>query len=351
MKAAIFAYSRQGLETARWVNKSLAWEEIRCYTVARLAGEDFDPVPKPSRDFYGECFSWADAMIFVSSCGIAVREIAPFVRDKRRDPAVVCLDELGQFVIPLLSGHIGGANALARTLAGKLNATAVVTTATDIHGRFSVDAWAAEGGYGIDDMKAAKAVSAAILEGEVPLKSDFPIVTELPAGVVPGSGGELGIYITCRTGQPFGTTLRLVPRVLRLGIGCRKGIPAQAIGDAVEKVLAAKGLDRRAVRCVASIDLKAQEPGLLEFCRENNWPAEFYTPEELKAVPGSFASSEFVRSVTGVDNVCQRAAMLGAETLLAEKTACGGVTVAVAAEHWEVRFGETVCGGHWPRRL
>lgn len=349
MKAAIFAYSRQGLDTASRVKKALAWEEIRCYTVARLAGEGFDPIPKPSRDFYGACFSWADAMIFVSSCGIAVREIAPFVRDKRRDPAVVCLDELGQFVIPLLSGHIGGANALAGSLAEKLGATAVITTATDIHGKFSVDTWAAEGGYAISDMKTAKAVAAAILEGEVPLTSDFPVVTQLPPGVVPGSGGELGIYITCRTAEPFENTLRLIPKVLRLGIGCRKGVQTETISRAVDQVLRENGLDPKSVKCVASIDLKAQEPGLLEFCREKGLPAEFYTSEELMDVPGHFAPSEFVRGVTGVDNVCQRAAMLGAETLLVEKTVCGGVTVAVAAEHWEVRFGKAVCGGHWPR--
>lgn len=351
MKAAIFAYSRQGLDTARRVKEALGWEDMRLCAPERLAGEDVFSIPKTSRGFYGDCFLEADALIFVSSCGIAVREIAPFVRDKRRDPAVVCLDELGRFVIPLLSGHIGGANALAGSLAEKLGATAVITTATDIHGKFSVDTWAAEGGYAISDMKTAKAVAAAILEGEVPLKSDFSIVTELPPGVIPGSGGELGIYITCRMTEPFGNTLRLIPKALRLGIGCRKGVQPETISRAVDEVLRENGLDPQGVKCVASIDLKAQEPGLLEFCRERGLPAEFYTPAELMDVPGHFAPSEFVRGVTGVDNVCQRAAMLGAETLLVEKTACGGVTVAVAAEHWEVRFGKAVCGGHWPRRL
>lgn len=337
MKAVIFAYSRRGLVTAERVIAVMPGAQ--CYTLERLAGGRFATIPKPSQVFYGDCFSSADALIFIGSCGIAVREIAPFVRDKRTDPAVVCIDELGQFVIPLLSGHIGGANAMARKLAPSLGATAVITTATDINGRFSVDAWAAENGYRICDMEAAKAVSAAILEGDMLLKSDFPITTALPAGVIPGCCGDLGIYITFRTEKPFLQTLRLIPKVLRLGIGCRKGMEAEIIGATVANVLSEHGLDERAVKSVASIDMKSGEPGLLEFCRSHGWPVEFYSPEELRAVQGEFASSAFVRSVTGVDNVCQRAAMIGAETLLVEKTACGGVTVAVAAEHWEVRFG------------
>lgn len=338
MKAALFAYSRQGCQTARKIMAALDGE-VRAYTVARLEEKDFLPLSAPSKPLYGECFSWADTMIFVGSCGIAVREIAPHVKDKRTDPAVICVDELGRFVIPLLSGHIGGANALAAALAHELRATAVITTATDIHGKFSVDAWAARQGYTIDSMAAAKAVSAAILEREVPLKSDFPIVTPLPRGVVWGNEGETGIYLTYGEAAPFATTLRLIPAVLHVGIGCRRSTEEAAIASAVEKVLHQHGIDRRAVKCVASIDLKAEEQGLLDYCRAQHWPITFYTAEELAAVAGEFTPSQFVKSVAGVDNVCERAALLGAEKLIVKKTAVNGVTVAVACEHWEVHFG------------
>ena len=229
MRAAVFAYSRQGCRTAGRVLSALSGEELRAYTMERFSEPGFLPLGRPARGFYGELFSSSDALVFVGSCGIAVREIAPHVKDKRTDPAVICIDELGRYVIPLLSGHIGGANELARRLASALGAEAVVTTATDINNRFSVDAWAAKQGFVIDDMAAAKAVSAAVLERAVPLSSDFPVAAPYPAGTEPGSSGELGICISFVKKSPFKRTLRLIPRILHLGIGCRRGTPAGAI--------------------------------------------------------------------------------------------------------------------------
>ena len=253
--------------------------------------------------------------------------------------AVLVVDELGGFVISLLSGHIGGANDLTERMAEALGATAVVTTATDVNRKFSVDAWAARNGCAISSMGVAKAVSAAILEGPVPLCSDFPIATALPPGTAAGEDGPLGICISWRRRRPFDRTLLLMPRVLHLGIGCRRGAAATNIRQLVDDVLTEHQLSPAAVKLVASIDLKRQEPGLLEFCRERGWTAQFYTAAELAELEGDFTSSEFVRGVTGVDNVCERAALLGAGRLLVRKTARCGVTVAVAAEDWEVRFG------------
>jgi len=340
VNGAIFAYSQKGKNLAQAIARKLpgAWE---LYTVARLAEMPFQAIPGCARELYGERFIRSDALIFIGACGIAVRAIAPFVRDKQTDPAVLCVDELGRFVIPLLSGHIGGANKLAETLAEQIGAVSVVTTATDIRRRFSVDAWAARQGLTIDDMQAAKLVSAAILEGDVPLKSDFPIASQLPAGVVPGQEGKVGIYLTMGLQRPFGATLRLIPRVLHLGIGCRKGTAAETVDQAVRSTLAGAGLDQQAVKCAASIDIKAQEPGLLAYCHGAGIPIQFYPAEALMAVEGNFTSSEFVKKTTGADNVCERAAMVDAQRLLVKKTALNGVTVAVAAEDWEAHFENT----------
>ena len=386
MKTAVFAYSRKGCETAKKVRECLSStegpfvaegaaatpgssdRELRMYAVKRICGDGFAPIRKPSLPFYGELFDWADAMIFVGASGIATREIAPHVKDKKSDPAVIVIDERGKYVIPVLSGHIGGGNALARLLSEKLGSIPVITTATDIGGRFSVDAWAAENGFLIDDMSVAKAVSARILEEDVPLCSEFPITTALPAGVFvaetggsgeneatgdtcksretrePGKTHDPGIYIGYRLRNPFDTTLHLIPKALQIGIGCRRGTSADEIRKCVELCFDQNGLDLRAVCSAASIDLKAEERGLLEYCAGQDWPLEFYSAEELNAVPGEFTKSDFVRDVTGVDNVCERAAMAGAERLIVPKTAMNGVTVAVAVRKMEVRFGAAPAG-------
>ena len=340
MKLAVFAFSRRGLETAARVRAALAGPEDDCpiYAPERLAGEGIVSITPPLAAFVGPVFRQADALIFVGACGIAVRGIAPHVRDKTTDPAVLSVDELARFVIPLLSGHIGGANALAARLAEALGAAAAVTTATDVNGRSSVDAWAAARGLHIDDMKAAKAVSAAILEGPVPLCSDFPVVGELPPGVTAGEAGAVGICVSCCRKRPFAATLLLVPRAVRLGIGCRRGTPAADIRALVDETLAAHQIHPAAVKAVGSIDLKQDEPGLLAYCREQGWPVEFYTASRLEAVEGEFTPSDFVRRTTGVDNVCERAAALSGGELVIRKTAGRGVTVAAAVEEYEVRF-------------
>lgn len=336
MRAAIFAFSRQGCQTARKIMAVCSEMTWQSFTMERFSESDFAPI---SSKCYGDCFSSTEALVFVGSCGIAVRKIAPFVHDKRTDPAVICVDELGTFVIPLLSGHIGGANAIARHIAERLHATAVITTATDINRKFSVDTWATEHGCAISSMKLAKAASAAVLEGDIPFKSDFPVNGSLPNGVISGETGNLGIYLTVTDLEPFENTLRLIPKTLHLGIGCRRGTDKEAIHAAVEQVFKANHLDFRAVQCAASIDLKKDEEGLLAFCHEQNIPIRFYTAEELKAVSGDFTPSAFVQSITGVDNVCERSALMGADDLIVRKTACHGVTVAVATEKWEVHFG------------
>lgn len=338
MNVALFAYSRQGLDTAERVAVRFAGDTLRRFTVARLARGAFAPIPTPSRAFYGELFSWADALVFVGACGIAVRAIAPHVRSKQTDPAVVSIDVLAKFVVPLLSGHIGGANDLAVALAENLGATAVVTTATDSNHRFSVDAWATRQGYALSSMEIAKSVSAAILEGDVAFCSDFPVVSPYAPGLVPEETGDLGIYLGCYEKSPFAHTLRIIPPVLHLGIGCRRGTSKETIAAVVEAVLRQNGLDRRAVRCVASIDLKADEDGLRAYCEGTHWPLSFYSAEQLRAIPGDFTASAFVCSVTGVDNVCERAALWGAARLLVRKNAKDGVTVAAAVEDLEIRF-------------
>lgn len=337
MTTAVFAFTERGKTTARRVAAQLDGD-IALYAPARLAGEGFDAYEGALPAFVGSLFD-RDALVFVGATGIAVRAVAPHVASKRSDPAVICMDEAGRFVIPLLSGHIGGANALARSLAAALDATPVVTTATDVNGRFSVDTWATERGMAITSMPMAKRVSAEILARDIPFYTDGERPGTLANGLVWGEGGALGICVSVHDRKPFGDTLLLVPRALRVGIGCRRDTPASAIEAAIRKALSENNLRPEAVAGAASIDVKSDEAGLIECCRSHGWPLEFYTAAQLAAVPGSFSKSEFVKHTVGVDNVCERAAAAAGGAIIVKKTALNGVTVAVAEEKWGIDFG------------
>lgn len=284
----------------------------------------------------------SDGMIFIGACGIAVRAVAPYLQDKTRDPAVVVVDEHGKFAISLLSGHIGNANKLAQLVAEQLHATPVISTATDCNGLFAVDSWAAHHGWSLSDMTLAKEVSARLLDGEpVGFRSELPFsVDELPVGFTMDDTPELGVFVTIhKETTAFPKTLRVIPRTVSLGIGCRKGTPQDVIESMVQAACAAHHLDFRAVGAVATIDLKREEPGLLAFVRAHGLAFPCFSAQELRETPGCVTPSAFVQEVTGVDNVCERAALLGSGgTLLFPKQAGHGVTVAAAHTEGRISF-------------
>ena len=343
MDLALIFFTRQGGETAKVLAQGLRAKGETCTLFApeRLAEGEVNPSGSLGEWTASE-FARRDGLIFVSACGIAVRAIAPYVKDKLTDPAVVSVDEKGTFAVPLLSGHVGGANDLARTVAELTGGTPVISTATDVNQRFAVDSWAVKQGMVFERRDLAKEISAALLEGkEVGVASDYLAEGELPEGVTPDVY-DLGFYVTTRTdGEvPFARTLYLWPRILHLGIGCRKDIPMDKVISAVDQVLAEHHLARWAVKDVSSIDLKKNEAALHILSELNGWPLTFYTAEELAETEGEFTPSDFVAGVTGVDNVCERAAVRksGGGTLVVHKTALDGVTVAVAEESFVIRF-------------
>ena len=278
-----------------------------------------------------DIFPKYDALIFVCACGIAVRTIAPHIQSKSTDPAVIVTDEGGRFVIPLLSGHIGGANALAVRLAELLGAQAAVTTATDTGGHFSPDSFAAANGLIITDMNKAKAVAAAVLEGEkIGLVSEYDYVG-LPKDITADTDCKTGLYIGSSDKSPFEVTLKLVPKNIVLGIGCKRGTDFSAVDILVRMALHTAGIPMERVSQVATIDIKKNEQGLLEFCQKYGFELRTYTARELMETAGDFSSSMFVKKVTGVDNVCERSAVkCSGGKLILRKKAANGVTVAAA---------------------
>lgn len=333
MKLAMAAFTARGAALGKRLTAALTAEGEECSlsVPARLAPELDLPAMDSLADWTAREFARADGLIFMGACGIAVRAIAPHVKDKLTDPAVAAVDEAGRWVVPLLSGHVGGANDLARRIAALTGGQAAVSTATDVNGLFAVDQWAARQGFTMEGRREAKAVSAALLAGEeVGFTSDFPVDGPLPQGVTAGEA-KIGFSVTAKTDPLlFETGLRLVPRALWLGIGCRRGTAEETIAAAVDAALAEHGFSAKAVAGVGTIDLKKDEAGLLAFCAHRDWPLSCYSAEELLRTEGDFTPSDFVKGITGVDNVCERAAVLGGGQLVIPKRAAGGVTVAAA---------------------
>ena len=307
----------------------------------------------------GKMFAEKRAMIFVSATGIAVRAIAPWIRDKMTDPPVVTVDVGAQFVIPLLSGHVGGANELARHIADWLEAVPVITTATDVNGKFAVDLFASAYHMTIIDRKEAKNISAAVLEGkQIGVFSDLPI-KKLPDGFVMDRWCEENICITVKDPsfpEKKASYLRLVPRAVVLGVGCRRGTDPEFMKEKVFALLKEHGIDPAAVKAIASVDVKQDEPAVLGLkqvfdgeCLHQPCEQRFYTPEQLNQVPGDFKESAFVKKQIGVGNVCERSACAAGGKLLVEKQAGDGITLAAALE-WQGEldfskgFGTTVRG-------
>lgn len=301
------AFTRAGAALAARLAGSLSG---RAFVPERCLVSGTEPLEETAGEWAERWFPRAEALVFVCACGIAVRAVAPHVRSKAEDPAVLVLDERGRYVIPLLSGHIGGANALARRVAALTGGAAVITTATDVNGLVAVDEWAAKNDCAIENLEAVKHVSAAVLEGR-------------PVGVAVTEQEQPA---------PWPVTLWLRPRRLVLGAGCRRGSDPEAAAAAAADFLEGAGVSPLSLCAVASIDLKRDEQALIALAERYGVPFLTFSADALRAAPGRFSASDRVLEVTGVDNVCERAAVLAAGNgvLLRSKARYPGMTFALA---------------------
>lgn len=343
MRIRLISFTGQGAETAERLAEGLLSPgyndtvEVFCFRALK----------RKLTEFARESFESADALIFVGAAGIAVRAVAPYIKSKTEDPAVLVVDELGKFVIPILSGHIGGANELAGRAAAILSAIPVITTATDLHHAFAVDVFAKEHHLALENMEEAKRISAAVLAGEkIGFFSDFEVRGELPDELTPGIWQKHNLYITQRKGGIPGRDkkshgaqggmgseakpemelememrsepcrlLRLIPRSLVLGMGCRKGVSVEAVRRTALEAVSRLGVSHLAIGALATVDRKREEEAFLQLSKEWRLDFRFFSAEDLEAVDGSFQESNFVRTTIGVGNVCERAAVRMAEMM------------------------------------
>ncbi len=305
------------------------------------------------KTFVGTLFPRFDALIFVAAAGIVVRVIAPYLQDKEQDPAVVVVDDTGRFAVSLLSGHLGGANDLSELLARELGATAVITTSTDRHGLLAYDLLAARLGWSVENLQDLKKISTAQLEGKpVAVYADPNIQLEFPGQhlllrreeeLLPKPCHGL-VLISSRRDLPRAAEgiprILLRPRTLTAGVGCRRGTPAGAIVEAVEQALEQSCRVPVSLQQLASLEVKADEAGLLEAGEILGVPVRFFQKDDLRALEDHFDHSEFVHQAVGTGAVAEPCAYLGSGCgeMILHKLTWKKVTVALAEREIAVKW-------------
>ncbi|QDR80358.1 cobalt-precorrin 5A hydrolase [Sporomusa termitida] len=349
MKLAVISVTNKGAELAGRLAPCLG-SDVDLYVKAGR-----NPINSPHSyqslsDLVHEIFPRYEGFIFIMATGIVVRVIAPFVQDKRIDPAVVVMDDGGNFVISLLSGHIGGANDLTRLIAAAAGATAVITTATDIASLPAADVLAVKLELEIEPFSALKTINSAIVNGDRVVflidkaLTGYQHYLDLAAkqGVeLAGldelackAGYDAAVIITDRQLAVDKPHLYLRPASLAVGVGCRRGATGGEVLAAIKQACSEIGRSIKSVAVIGSTIVKEHEIGLLAAAEQLDVPIEFFNNEQLAQCieQNKLALSDFVNETIGVGNVCEPAAILTGQSsnLLLPKTKYHKVTVAIA---------------------
>lgn len=355
MNLSIISFTQNGLELSKRVADSLTAEAV-IYTKSSFAKKSNG---EPWVSFVEESIGgWTkkqmqekNALLFIGACGIAVRAIAPYITDKLYDSPVLVMDEQGRYVIPILSGHMGGANELAMQIAEKMKALPIITTATDIQKQFAVDLFAKKNDLHIKNKDGIAKVSSRVLAGNIitmsiesgHLKETEKVPQEIRLVSYPPMQ-PVDILIASKTGV-YGADalLTLQPKEYVIGMGCKRGTAAETIEALIEKTIKILGIGRDQIFALVSIDKKKDEQGFLTWSRQKRIPFYTYSVQQLQETEGTFHGSDFVKAKVGVDNVCERAALRACGmngVLVYEKQAENGMTIAVAKREWSIAWNE-----------
>ena len=342
-KIAVWGLTENSLALA--TNLARRWEGERPPVVfgpKRLAGPWKESQPFTGFDrlssAVSEHFSAFDGHLFIMATGIVVRMIAPMIRNKTVDPGVLVMDEKGRYIISLLSGHIGGANRLCRTIARLTGAAPVITTATDVNEKPAIDEIAAERGLLIDNPGAIKDVNMAVLRDEVIRVADphhilDDVTARSPFQQTDGRA-QCDVYVGEVTDNISSGALILRPPVLVVGIGCNRGTAAAHIREHLTGVFEAHHLSVKSISRIATIDIKKDETGIVDLAGQYNLPLVFYSKEALNRVEDQITPSLMAEKYTGAKNVCEAAAILASNNghLIIPKTKTREATLAVARQ-------------------
>jgi cobalt-precorrin 5A hydrolase len=354
MKLAVISVTCKGAALAQKLAASL--EDVTLYAKAGRDNGQAQPYTKLG-ELISRIFPLYDGLIFIMAAGITVRVIAPYVQDKRFDPAVVVIDDGGNHAISLLSGHLGGANELTQRASEAIGARPVITTATDVADKVAPDVLARKLGMAIEPFQRLKTINAILAGGQdIMFYLDYSLVgaakimalaEKLGVALLDMAEGletkkwqqaAAAVFITDKVVEIDVPYLCLRPRSLVVGIGCRRGAAKELILNALAAACRKVGRSTLSIQKLASVDIKQDEQGLLAAAEELGVIPEFFTPEQLAACVSEhkLSVSNFVKDKIGVGNVCEAAALLAAhETVLVlGKTKYPQVTIAIA----EARF-------------
>jgi cobalt-precorrin 5A hydrolase len=327
-RTAVVAITKHGIEIARAIKSKMPEVEIFVPEKHRDSGTDINWFSDQATALVGNLFKTHDALVCIFSLGAVIRMIAPHLKDKKSDPAVLVIDDRANHVISALSGHLGGANALARLMASFLNARAVITTAADVNETIAVDLVGREFGWTVDNFENVTRVSAFMVNEErIALFQDsgernwWP--APLPKNVVPvqsiddikSTDFKAGLVITDRiVSDPEVLSKSVVyrPKSLVVGIGLHWDTSKETIEFGVKTVFDEKGLSIKSIRNVASVNREARVRGLEEFSAQYSLPVEIYDKPELAKVQVP-NPSETVQKFEGTASVSEAASLLSSK--------------------------------------
>ncbi len=351
---SIISFTEKGAHLSLKLLDMLSEEGENAWLYTKCSKYRDGSINKRLRYVYSNTDEWAkvqmsakNGLLFIGACGIAVRAIAPWVVNKLYDSPVLVMDELGTYVIPILSGHVGGANEIAVKIGEMTGSIPVITTATDLNKSFAVDIFAKKNYLYIENKNGIAKVSSKVLRGEkinIAIEShgyghDSRFANQIKIVDFPPKQPVDVIITTGNCG--YNADLVLRPREYVLGMGCKRDKEPEKIAGYIDQTLTALGISKNQVYAICSIDKKRDEAGFLQWSSLERIPFITYSAEELEDVEGDFEVSQFVKSQVGVDNVCERAALKGCGEggeLVYRKHASDGMTIAVAKRDWRVSF-------------
>lgn len=272
------------------------------------------------------------AIIFISSTGIAVRAIAPFLKNKTVDPAILVIDCKGTFVISLLSGHLGGANELTLKVANILNSKPVITTATDNLGIDAPDMIAKKYNLVIDDLKKAKLISSKLIERKNVAFVDENHTINLPRGYIKDiKAAKFAVYITNKSSLPINNIdiLKLIRKNIVLGIGCRKNFNPESMRNSVLSTLKNYNIDPKSINSISTVEIKKHEKAIIDLANYLDCPLNIYTLDEIKKIHHKYKGSDFVEKSIGVRAVCEPCVELNNANFITSKIILNGMTLCI----------------------